>query len=105
MWLPHALARKNCTRGFGCGEWQNVPPSAEPLGGITHTGALRRHHLHPDTIARAVKQAETRAAIDKPVSCHTLRRSFATHLLERGYDIRTVRRSCSAVQMCSTTMI
>jgi len=52
---------------------------------------MRRHHLDPSTLQRAVKHAAQKAGIPKRVSCHTFRHSFATHLLQNGYDIRTVQ--------------
>lgn len=87
--LPFALARKypNADKELA---WQFVFPS-RTLSKDPRTGIVRRHHLHPSGLQRAVKQAARQAGIAKSVSAHTFRHSFATHLLENGYDIRTVQ--------------
>ena len=100
--LPGALARKYPNAGREL-KWQFLFPSGR-LAVDPYGGAVRRHHLHQSAIQKAIKRAATACHINKRVGYHTLRHSFATHLLEANYDIRTVQELLGHANV-STTMI
>jgi len=102
VFLPDALARKYPDAGK---EW--IWQFAFPSGRVStdpRSGIVRRHHIHENGLQKAVKAAAITAQIPKKVGCHSLRHSFATHLLEDGYDIRTVQELLGHNDV-STTMI
>jgi integron integrase len=102
VYLPDALHRKypNADRAWG---WQWVFPASQ-ISVDPRSGERRWHHMHESVLQKAVSAAARQVGILKPVGCHTLRHSFATHLLEDGYDIRTIQELLGHRDV-STTMI
>lgn len=100
VYLPHALERKYPRAAYEFG-WQYVFPASK-IGACPRTGELRRHHLHDSAVSKALREARLSAKITKRLGAHTLRHSFATHLLESGTDIRTIQQLLGHADVTTT---
>ncbi|MEW8460059.1 MAG: tyrosine-type recombinase/integrase, partial [Candidatus Thiodiazotropha endolucinida] len=102
VFIPEALARKYPNASYELG-WQYLFPASR-ISQDPRSGIVRRHHIHQTVIQKSIKRAAAKSDILKRITSHTLRHSFATHLLESGRDIRTVQGLLGHADV-STTMI
>jgi integron integrase len=98
--LPDALSRKYPNAGKELA-WQYLFPASK-VGADPRTGTVRRHHLHPTALAKQIRRALQEAGINKPARAHSFRHSFATHLLESGYDLRTIQELLGHSEIATT---
>ena len=98
--LPHAYALKHPAAARAPG-WQFLFPASR-VSACPRSGLFHRHHLSPSAVQKAVREAARRAGVERRVTCHTFRHSFATHLLESGTDVRTVQERLGHAKLATT---